>query len=223
MLAGLVAIGLAPREAWGAVLATDTFVDANGTALTTHSANWTYAATSAGFFIQSNAVAPDGSTANGFSARYTGVAWPDNQYSQGTIVAISAGDTHQLGPAVRIQASATRNDKYEYIARNRGTIRQFAKVVNDVLTSWGTVTADTLNHTLYISADGSTIRAKYDGVDDTGLTTNPATDTAWTSGDAGIHGFKSGTLLRMTPWEGGSIEPPPALTPGSRMLLGVGM
>jgi hypothetical protein len=193
-----------------ALPATDTFTAADGTLLTTYSSNWTNV--NGTFKIYSNAVTSNGSSSDN-CARWNADTFNNNQYAQGTYV--SEGSGHWVGVSVRCSASA--DSHYNYYAASDD--REFVKIVAGGWTQLASAKASpAVNDVLYIEANGTTIKAKLNGVDDYSVT-----DESLTSGYAGICGYDQASTTKLDGWEGGDLGGGPVTTTYQTLALcGVG-
>jgi hypothetical protein len=179
---------------------TDDFTGANGTPLTTYSANWSLNA--GDFEIQSNGVranSPGGECA----ARYTG-SFANDQFA--SITAIMFGGSAHIGPAVRCATGGAATYYGYYVAASYRYIFKNIAGTSTILSSGSWTTADNDTHDLRLEANGTTITAILDSSADLGA----QTDSAIASGSVGISGFDSGAGVRGDNWGGGDISAPPA-------------
>lgn len=197
VLAGVLFFLLACSLLWAALPFTDGFGSANGTLLTTHSANWTVP-TSTTVTIQGSAV---GCTNNAgiCYGRVNSETFADDHYAQ-CVVKTPLPNYYQ-GPHVRLPGSGTGGYKF-VVDDNEFLIQEINSGGSDaVLTSTtGTVNA---NDILYLEAVGTTLTAKVNGT--TKLTT---TDATWTTGYAGVGGYNQVTTVttRCDDFEAGNVS-----------------
>ena len=175
-----------------ALPATDNFTAANGTALTTYSANWTL--NNGNFAINTNAVYPNsGSTENG--AHWNADTFNNDQYSQGDLISEALG--RAIGVAVRCHASAATF--YGWYNDTAGSY--LFKMVAGVWTQLGADQASwAVNDIPRIEAEGTTIRGLVNG-----STVITQTDSAIASGSAGLSGYHAASSVRLDNWEGGDL------------------
>ena len=193
-----------PLISGGALPATDAFTAGDGTALTTYSASWSY--NNGVFAINTNSVYSN--TAGGDPvANWNADAFENNQYAQGTLVALTG--TGQIGVAVRLSTSEAHTG-YFYYSSSLSAGRQFYKVVTGSYTQLGndSTVASSVNDALRFEANGTTITPKKNGSVDSNVG-GSVTDTAITSGSAGISGSNNQSGSRLDSWEGGNIVLPP--------------
>jgi hypothetical protein len=195
-----------------ALPATETFTDTNGTALATHNASWTV--NSGSFVVQDNGCCPTGSGVENL-ARWNADTFNNDQYSQ-CVAAILATGGVQAGVAVRVSTSGAEtaygcywDNTTAYIFKNvAGTWEQLG----------ATVTPPTAGQLVRLEVSGTTLTLKYDG-----STQTTRTDSAISSGAAGLAGYSSGGSGYLDDWEGGNLSAGGGTPPSSRLsLLGVG-
>jgi hypothetical protein len=177
---------------------TDAFTAANGTALTTYDSN--YQNNSGALVINTNGVCPNAAGSE-CGVRWNGDTFDDDQYSQATLAAKPASDSFFIGVGVRHAAAGTAS-YYLYYTANTQTF--FGKLVTGTFTQFGsTMGGRTVGEVLRIEAEGTTIRAKVDGAQQASQS-----DSALTTGAAGLTGYDTSTTLRLDDWEAGDIVPP---------------
>ena len=176
-----------------ALPATDAFTGADGTALTTYSASWTY--NQGTFALINNNVRPS-NTAQCL-ARWNADTFNDNQYSKGSWPNVYG---NYSGVAVRIDTGGAVT-AYTYYANE--VDRQLAKIVAGTRTQLGsTGAAPADGNTCELDASGTTITPILNGSTD--ATIGAQTDSAIASGAAGLSG--TGNLdARFDNWEGGDL------------------
>lgn len=208
-----------PVFAGGALPATDAFTNTNGTALTTHSASWTYnntGFTAQTFAINTNAVHPttSGSPAE-VAAHWNADTFNDDHYSLATVANLAAGV--YVGLSIRCATGATMTF-YDYISDSLDA-SYLAKTVTGTYTQLGsTGSVFTTSLAIRLEATGTGIRPMRTGATaDIGI----QTDSAITSGYAGIAGYSTSTGARIDTWEGGNLTAP-AVTAHLFNLLGIG-
>lgn len=164
------------------ILASDNFTRANGAL----GANWSNMGGGAinALTIVSDAV-QDSSLSNDGAALYTGISWPNDQYSQGTIVATSSG----CGPGLVVRGSVAAQTAYVLQSSSTTwTIQSFvAGTVTNLTSGTGTFVA---SDTLLLQAVGTTISAYHNGV-----LLGSVTNSAIASGNAGIYISTDGSNL----------------------------
>lgn len=178
-----------------ALPATDGFAAADGTALTTYSANWTY--NSGTWVINTNSVYPNtGGTEEG--AHWNADAFNNDQYAQVILVAVAANQWR--GAAVRCHASTA--NYYGYYGSSADKL--LFKLVSGSWTQIGSAgSAGAVNDILRLEVSGTTLTPKLNGVTDSAI--GAQTDSAIASGSAGIAGYGTQTTARLDDWEGGNL------------------
>lgn len=191
------------------VLATDDFNRANNADL---GANWTPISdgNSGGdnFTITSNAAVSTGPDAADCCEGYTGISWPNDQWSEVTYGtagadALGAGD----GPCVRTVAGTPSTfDYYRLIASGAGW--ELGKFVDGAFTSIasgaGTTWAD--GDRAYLEVQGTTLIVKKNTTNGAGGTTvTTQTDSSIASGNPGIAHSTSDTASKIDSWQGGDF------------------
>lgn len=199
--AWLRALALLPLAA---LPATDAFTAANGTALQTYNAAWVI--NSGALAINTNAVYGN-SAGNDSLAHWGNDTFNADQYAQGTIAAISAGNW--IGVSVRDAASAMTG--YLYYGDNGN--RTLAKYVNGTYTDLGLYNGGgfTASDLIRLEVSGTTLTSKRNGAGDTN--TGPQTDNSIASGSGGLAAYNNNSGSRLDDWEGGNIggDPVPPL------------
>lgn len=182
------------------VLATDDFNRADASDL---GANWTKKGDQGSDDPPLHIVSNQAASHLGYGATYcmiyTGVACPDDHYSQGVIV----NCTNFHGIAARV---TDYNNCYvfgiasTYFGGSSSTYRIW-KVVAGTYTSLGTGTATrATSDVLKIEANGTAIKGYVNGVEDVSVT-----DSSITTGDFGIWVFATSAAARFDDWEGGDF------------------
>jgi hypothetical protein len=196
-----------------AVLATDNFNRADENPI---GAPWTVRGSGTAGKIVSNTLRMPGS-GNDSGIVYTGITWPNDQYSQVTLVTVpnaqSAGDG--VGVIVRGNTSGTLT-QYELVCASGAAGTTIAKRVNGVYKQLAhSVTTWVAGDVAYLEIRGNTLQAKRNG--STAGMPAPVTDNdpdAIVSGSCGIMASVEGTIPEQTldDWEGGdfSTGSPPA-------------
>jgi len=179
-----------------ALPATDAFTDTNGVTLPTHNANWVM--NNGAFQIQSNTLQTNSAGAE-IAGHWTGDTFADNQYAKLTLASASAAGV--IGPAVRCAAGATATYYGVYSGTVGGAgLTQFFKNVAGTWTQFGSnIFGAAVNDIYMIDANGTTLTAYKNG---SSIATT--TDSAITSGSAGVTGFDSNTT-RGDDWEAGNL------------------
>ncbi len=202
----LIALLVSTVLLWAALPATDNFNRA-GPGL---GANWT---DNTGTFQIVSSVDVASNTASLYVFNHWNAdTFANDQYSFGTVTATSGGNN--IGVSARAATGATATG-YIYNCDN-GT-HYLIKFVSGTDTTLGTAAnACTVNDVLRIEANGTSIVGKRNGLNHVG----PITDSAITSGFAGLSGWGAGTTPRIDNWEGGNLGA--AAAPKRLTLLGVG-
>jgi hypothetical protein len=196
------------------VLASDAFTDSDGTLLTSHSANWSIQNGGEQLKVLSNAVGVT-ATGNLRGNRYSGITWPNDMYSQATVVNVAAS---MLGVTVRCgspnvwefyfggaDANNHGNNIYRITKWIAGVESNLAAHASQVMQAGDVVKLSVQGTSLSLVVNGSEIVT--------------ATDSALTSGQAGILAFHSDTTTPLwDTWEGGDIAAP--YDPGAQVSLG---
>lgn len=176
--------------------ATDAFTAANGTSLTTYSANWTI--NNGSFVINTNGLIGATSVDDSL-AHWNADVFSNDQYSQLTIAAIVSGG--YPGPAVRVPASG----KTAYFIQSDSADGLYMyKMVAGVETQLGGTGAVVVaNDVLRLEVSGTTLTPKKNGT----LIATPGTqtDSTLTSGSAGIDIYDNLTGARVDDWSGGNL------------------
>lgn len=177
----------------------------DGTQLTSHSSDWTL--NDGDFDIQSNAVAVDDPGHDEAGAHWNADSFNDDQYAEGDITNTASGV--YVGVAVRCNTGGSAN-YYGYYS-DSGDASYLHKNINGSWTQLGS-TGNTFstNDTVRIEAEGTTITPNING--STTGTPGAQTDSALSSGSAGISGYDDGEGMRLDNWEGGNIGGPAGRT-----------
>lgn len=178
-----------------ALPATDAFTAADGTALTTYSANWTNNGST--FSITSNALRCSSSSEG--AAHWNADTFGNDQYATATVTAITS--FAYIGVSVRCHASATTFYGFESNSNDASYLFKYVAGVSTTLGSTGAVF--TVTDVLRLEASGTTITPKVDGA-----TLNPPgaqTDSSISSGYAGVVGAGNDSGSRIDNWEGGNL------------------
>ena len=184
-----------------ALPATDDFQGTDGDALTTYSSNWTL--NTGDFKIQESGgagrVTPD-EPANEAGAHWNADSFNNDQYAELTLIA-SVGPAVFIGPAVRCAASGGT-----YYGFYVSTAEKYLfKMVSGSFTTLASSSSNIpgANDVLRIEASGTTITPKVNGTTDSDL--GAQTDSAISSGSAGICGYGSSSGTRGDDFEGGNV------------------
>lgn len=173
--------------------ATDSFTAANGTALTTYSANWTL--NHGNFNIENNSACINSSAATGLT-HWNADTFGNDQYAQGNI-SLSGTSGDYVGLAVRVAASAETGYVFHCQgpqgAANGCTLyRGVAGSYTALGSTWTSPTSGDLMKITVAGQNTSTVIT----VIDAGTTMITFTDTsgsAINSGSAGMAGFNADT------------------------------
>jgi hypothetical protein len=203
-----------------AILAADNFNRANGIGL---GANWTQpAGTSNQFDISSNAAIPHSAASGDSYDAYTAITWPNDQWSQANLtVSGTAGGGNGIGLAVRL-ATGQKTGYRTSLDHATSSNVDLSKVVNNTSTDLGlTSLASWTDGDLWeLDILGTTLTLFHSGA--TQATTS---DSAITSGNAGIFFSTSETSASLDNWAGGDFhagmfgmsEPMQALADGAAL------
>ena len=190
---------LLPIIQGGALPATDVFTAADGTALTTYSANWTL--NNGNFAIYSNSVGAN--LNNAFPlAHWNADVFANNQYSKGTRTKNPYSTYQSCGVSVR--CAATGNTGYGF--NGYDTSSELYKVVSGTRTQLGSngSAGAEIGDEIYIEANGTSITPKLNG--STTGTPGTQTDSAIASGYAGLAGYGNHPDYGwLDTWEGGNL------------------
>lgn len=169
----------------------ETYTAANGTNLTTLS----FTANQGAFAVNTNAAYSNSSgteTGNHDNAN----TYNNNQYAQGTLVALGGP---WIGLAVRAHASAVT---WYGLYSNSANDYTMYKMVAGTWTALGTAAPAAVNDVIYLEANGTAILAKKNGANSFG---GAVTDSAISSGSAGLAGYDTGTGSRVDTTEFGNL------------------
>jgi hypothetical protein len=184
-----------------ALPATDAFTAANGTALTTYSAQWAYQSDAA-FEIRSNGVSPQITAGSLEGGAYWIADTPsDDQYAEVTIGGV--GGVAAIGPAVRVSTSA--DTRYGLYTDGSGTF--LFKVVAGTFIQLGSNGGScSPGDVLRLEVSGTTLTAKKNGSPITAIAAGGQwTDSSIANGQIGITGYGEDDLTYATSWEGGNL------------------
>lgn len=196
-----------------ALPATDTFTRADGE-LAAGSANWAKCSASSGNMnVNTNAVQSASLNENGYL--WTADTFSNDQYAQVTIAAVT--NSVFVGPACRVA-----NGTYSYYGYyGDGSLGAFPfKQVAGTWTQFGTTLGVfAASNTIRIEASGTAITFKRNGATD-----RTQTDSALTSGSAGITGQGNNAGSKLDNWEGGNLAaaaagPFPPWPPVQRIIV----
>ena len=183
------------------ILASDNFNRANGAL----GANWTNQSQGANNVqIASNQV--EATLANDFEAAFwSAITWPNDQFSQATLIRGDTSGQSGGGPIVRVSSSAFTMYYVFATEGTPGTI-QIAKIVAGSFTPVSTVTPNvSANDVLLLTVQGTTLRCFQNGTQATSVT-----DAAISSGSPGLSvnpGFGSVvTDAEVDNWSGGDFQ-----------------
>ncbi len=174
--------------------ATDNFTAADGTVLTTYSANWT--ADRNNFVVNTNALAPNSSFAQ-CCAKWNADAFNNDQYAKATVAGMDLTSTIRMGVCVR-EASG---NFYGFTVTTGSRKLYVLNAGAETVLGSDTVSC-AVNDVLRLVAAGTTITAY---VNDVSIFS--VTDAALGSGSAGVAGeghFTGLTTQRIDNWEGGN-------------------
>lgn len=193
------------------ILASDAFTDSDGVSLPTHNANWATLANFANLSIKTNGAGQ--TTLNELEGNiWTGLSWPNDQYSKATFVTIAS-----LEQFVVVRGIITTrtyyaggydvndwNGNYHIWINNAG-------VSTDLADSGIVPTAGDI---IELDVQGTSLTLKKNGVP-----IAAATDSALVAGTPGIASYHNASGVKLfDDWEGGDL----AAAAPQRTLLGVG-
>jgi hypothetical protein len=179
-----------------ALPATDAFTAADGTVLTTYSANWSN--NDGGFDIKSNSVCPNDSGESG--AFWNADSFNNNQYAKITRTALESGIW--LGAGVRMAGAGTAT-YYAYYCSTSAQSDYLYKFVAGSDTELDRQSGEfTTNDIIELRVDGTTLTPRKNG---STSTMGAATDSSISSGYAGLGSYQNSTSTRGDTWEGGDI------------------
>ena len=214
MAALLLLISMASAVIWAALPATDAFTGTNGTALTAYSSSWSL--NSGNFAINTNAIYPNQSVTE-CGARWNADTFENNQYAQGKLAnIITTGQT--IGVAVRISTSGAAS-YYGFYADGSGGGKTFLfKMVAGTWTQLGSLGAAlSANDVLRLEINGTTLTPKVNGT--TQSPPGTQSDSALSSGAAGLSGYSVSTSMRLDDWEGGNLAGATVLPRPRRIIV----
>ena len=180
----------------GTGLETDTFTDADGTALATHDSDWVI--NFGGFAINSNSAHADASGSISMAHR-EGNIWPADQYAEVTVAAI--GSAGSIGVAVRCTAGTTATG---YVFYSDLYLSYLFKYVNGSFTQIGTTGSPfQAGDVVRLEAIGTTLRPLVNGQL---WAQGELTDASIASGYPGIGGYGNSTGSRIDDWVGSGLD-----------------
>lgn len=184
-----------------ALPATDGFNGTDGQALTTYSANWSLNAGDFAIYTPGGEtdLRPNGVSAE-CAARWNADVFGNDQYAQAVLTDLSSGGGIAVGLAVRCDTGGAAS-YYAYYTDT--TISYISKSILGTVTQIGANRAvPAIGSVLRLEVIGTSITIYDDGVA-MGIT---ETDSALTSGSAGVSGFGSANFNRIDSWEGGNLS-----------------
>jgi hypothetical protein len=181
-------------------LASDNFQRANENPLS-DGGNWTKIP---GIFESPNQIVSnlcEGTQTNSCGNFYSGITWPNDQYSEFTLATLTTGS---LGPVARCSSSAETYYRLQ-LAASGGSQAVGINLMNAGSSSTlGTSSnfSTAVGGILKIQAQGTTISAWYNGAQKLSVT-----DSTLSSGSAGIYlqPFLSNNSCQISAWDGGSV------------------
>lgn len=200
-----------------ALPATDSFAGVDGTTLVSYSANWT--ANSSTFAIAALGTVRSSGNSAECIAGWNADTFNDAQYSKVTLFAVASSAT-DIGASVRCSTTPGVETGYEWYTDTGGSF--VAKLIAGTWTQIGSNgTAATTGQVMQIDASGTTLTPRING---SVASMGPQTDSALSSGRAGLAGYGDGTTNLVSDWEGGNLGGGGGDSPaaGFRSLLGVG-
>lgn len=203
-------------------LASDNFVRADSAGL---GANWTTQSDGNSFDVSGNKAVPH-SLDSDCGDIYTGAAFPNDQYSEITIGALTSS-TGGTGPGVMVRASTSQLTRYRCVVCNPGsggTTIELAKEVNGAYTPLGTAgTAVVVGDRLRLEVHGTAISVFVNDVNTNIGGSSSVTDASISSGGAGIIYSSTASSASITNWIGGDFNAGGGAVKRNNLgLLGVG-
>lgn len=203
--------GILWREGLQAVLASDTFAGVSGDLLSTYSSNWSAITGEDQCKIASGGGVTGSSAATSENGnRYSGVTWPDDQYSEATMsTRPPTGDV--WGVLCRIASGAQTYYGGGFQAFHFNEVDRTWKFVSGTITSLEVLTQTFVGgDVVKLEVIGSAIKLYRNGT----LRGTGVTDTAITSGQAGIEERQQSvnTTKYLGDWSGGNfVFPAPSV------------
>lgn len=185
-------------------LASDNFNRANAGTL---GANWTEAnqALGQGFSIVSNQAVATIGPSNDSDQIYNAVTWPNDQWSQADLTGVGQnGPADGEGAGVEVRTSNPGASHASMYRVTIGTVDQvqLQKFIGNTYTDLGDANPTYVTGgTMYIEVQGTTIKVIYQG-----STIFTVTDSAVTSGSAGIGYSTAMTSVIIDNWSGGDFS-----------------
>jgi hypothetical protein len=184
----------------GAVaLATDNFNRANETPL---GGNWTLSgAGDNDFNLSANHIVPANTSVDSVDW-YNAVVWPNNQYSKASIVApgTSAGG-QGMGLCVRHATSLRTYYGCVIDAAGASNVQLFKMVAGTKTVIWTRTATYSSGAIMELQVQGTTLRVIYNG----SQVGADATDSAISTGNAGLYYSSTDASATLDNWEGGSL------------------
>jgi len=184
-----------------AILAIDSFQRANENPLS-NGGNWTTVTGESALQIVSN-VCEGSSTSARNSSFFSGVVWPNDQYSEMKLTSAASGT---LGPLVRVASAA---ETYYFAALSNGdTSNSFVTIYQVVAGSFNSLGSSSgfttaAGGVLREQAQGTTISALYNGI-----SVLSVTDSTITAGSTGIQTDANPlSNVQISAWDGGNFLP----------------
>lgn len=176
------------------MLVNDSFTNTNGTALSTHNANWTVH--NGSYTIEGNELQPN-NPGNDSWATYAGTFDPD-QFAE-SVISSTIADNNFAGLVVRCNTSGTKtyyglnwdNTRFYFYKYNSGSYNPFEGPVSGADPTPGDL--------VRLEIVGTTLSFYLNGV-----LTAQTTDGSIASGNPGVTGF-NGTGTRQDDWVGGDV------------------
>jgi hypothetical protein len=189
-----------------ALPATDTFTTDTDQTLPNYSSNWT----------QNNGTCNVLSVTDDWEsgalvdwlAHWNADTFDDDQYAEGEFSAVTDERETYTGVSVRVATSAVTGYTQEGSGDRAGeACKYLGKLVAGSWTTLGSNndTGYDVNDVLRLEAHGTTLTPLLNGTEDTDL--GAQTDSAITSGSAGLCAWGAETSIRMDNWEGGNLLP----------------
>lgn len=166
---------------------------------------WGPGSTYSGFKVVSNACTPN-SLALDDGVEYTAITWPNDQWSQATISALTGGTAGtDKGIGLMLRGSTSAHTEYRILTSNatgvNTWIEKFVAGTNTSVASGTASPAWAVNDIIYAGVVGTTITVKRGG--SAGTTIISGTDSSIASGNPGLDYSSTMTTATLTNWSAG--------------------
>lgn len=200
---------------FGAVLASDSFTRADSTGL---GGNWGQANNALNQFdISGNKAIPHNFSSGDSDSYYSAITWPNDQYSKVKVtVNGTSGGGSGLGPGVRIAGPSGGHSLFCVVTDHAasGNTHLIKRVTGSFVDLGNATQSFTDGDYFEIQAIGTTLNVVYGG-----STIISTTDSANSSGYAGIYFSTSETSASGDDWEGGDFTSAGGEVPFRRQLV----